>query len=213
MSRIEDNKKEFISIAKSIEREGIDDLLAWLETTDFYTTVASTKYHANYEGGLCEHSLHVYANMIDLRDQFCPLVPDETCKIVALFHDLAKVDFYEEYAQNKKVYSPTGSKSDELGRFDWVSVKGFRTKEAIDRDFVLSEHGVNSYVMLHKYVKLSQSEAAAIINHHAGKDNGYAMRDLNEVFNRYPAATLLHLADMLATYIDENPYIVDEPNN
>ena len=210
MSKIEDNKNKFISIAKTIEREGINELLDWLETTDFYTTVASTKYHANYPGGLCEHSIHVYENMIKLRDQFCPQIPDETCKLVALFHDLAKVDFYEEYAQNKKVYSPSGSKKDELGRFDWVSVKSFKARDAADRDFVLSEHGVNSYVMLHKYVKLSQGEAAAIINHHAGKDNGYALKDLNEVFNRFPVATLLHLADMLATYINENPYMVDE---
>ena len=202
------NKEQFKTLASSIEREGITELLNWLETTDFYSAPSSTRFHADYEGGLCAHSLNVYANMCVLRDQFCPELPLESVLVGALFHDLAKVNFYEEYAQNKKVYSPNGSKRDELGKFDWVAVKAYKVKDVADRDFVLSEHGVNSYVLLHKYVKLSHSEAAAIMNHHANKENGYTMRDLTEVFNRYPLATLLHLADMLAAYITENPYMV-----
>lgn len=45
---------------KYIQREGIYDLLSWLEDTDFYSAPASTRYHGDYEGGLCDHSLHVY---------------------------------------------------------------------------------------------------------------------------------------------------------
>ena len=47
---------------KISDREGKDALRAWLTGSecDFFTAPASTKYHGNYEGGLCEHSLDVY---------------------------------------------------------------------------------------------------------------------------------------------------------
>ena len=204
------NKAEFKSIASSIEREGIQDLLNWLETTDFYTAPASVRYHNSFEGGLCAHSLNVYHNMVKLRDTFCPELSDESVKLVSLFHDLAKVNFYEETVQNKKVYSQTGSKSDEMGRFDWVAVKGYKVKSDMDKMFVCSTHGVNSYMLLHRFVKLAIHESAAIMNHHSGMDDGMAVKDMSEITNRYPILAMLHMADYLSTYVTENPYIVDE---
>ena len=39
-------KEDFINICKAnIQREGIEELLSWLEQSDFYTAPASTKYH------------------------------------------------------------------------------------------------------------------------------------------------------------------------
>lgn len=207
---IQKNKEEFIGIVKEINREGVDELLAWLETTDFFRAPASTKFHSNFEGGLCKHSLNVYHTMMKLKNDYCPEISDESCKIVALFHDIAKVNFYEEYAQNKKVYSPNGSKYDELGKFDWVAVKSYRVKSDADKEFVCHTHGVNSYMILHRFIKITQSEAAAIMNHHSGADDNFAVKDISEVLNRYPTATLLHMADYLATFILENPYMVDE---
>ena len=51
------NKNEFLSLVNSIKRDGmrLDDLLDYLENSDFFYAPASTKYHAAYEGGLCEH--------------------------------------------------------------------------------------------------------------------------------------------------------------
>lgn len=54
------NKERFIELLRSTKREGIEELIAWLETTDFYIAPASTRFHGNYEGGLLEHSLNVY---------------------------------------------------------------------------------------------------------------------------------------------------------
>ena len=52
-------KEEFIKLLKSTNREGMDNLLAFLEKSDFYKAPTSTKFHGNYEGGLLEHSLKV----------------------------------------------------------------------------------------------------------------------------------------------------------
>ena len=35
-------KEKFIEMAKNITRPGIDEMMAWLETTDFYDAPAST---------------------------------------------------------------------------------------------------------------------------------------------------------------------------
>ena len=54
-------KEEFIEIyQKNIKREGADKILSWLESTDFFTCPASTRFHNNFEGGLVDHSVKVY---------------------------------------------------------------------------------------------------------------------------------------------------------
>ena len=58
---IEEQKARFLKIAREkIHRDGLEDLLDWLQKADFFTAPASTRYHGSYEGGLCEHSLDVY---------------------------------------------------------------------------------------------------------------------------------------------------------
>lgn len=54
------NKERFLSLCENIQREGKDDLMAWLEKSDFYSAPASTRFHGNYAGGLLAHSLNVY---------------------------------------------------------------------------------------------------------------------------------------------------------
>ena len=61
---IEQNKEDFINIMKNnVKRDGVDKLLEWLETTDFYTCPASSRFHLSEEGGLCQHSLNVYERL------------------------------------------------------------------------------------------------------------------------------------------------------
>ena len=42
--------EEFRNLISSINRDGIDNLMNFIEKTDFYTAPASTRYHGNYEG-------------------------------------------------------------------------------------------------------------------------------------------------------------------
>ena len=58
-------KEEFIKIFnQNITRAGSDALLKYLESSDFFTAPASSKFHSNYEGGLCEHSIKVYKRFV-----------------------------------------------------------------------------------------------------------------------------------------------------
>ena len=53
-------KEQFLELLKSVQREGIEELIKFIENSDFFTAPASTKFHGDYEGGLLEHSLKVY---------------------------------------------------------------------------------------------------------------------------------------------------------
>ena len=54
-------KEQFLEIYNTyIKREGADELLDYLNKTDFFTAPASSKFHSAYPGGLVEHSVNVY---------------------------------------------------------------------------------------------------------------------------------------------------------
>ena len=59
-------KEQFVEMAKGITRNGIDQMMAWLETTDFYTAPASTRFHGAEEGGLCAHSITVAKRLLEM---------------------------------------------------------------------------------------------------------------------------------------------------
>ena len=105
------SKERFIEIYnKYINREGSDKLLDYLlsKSSDFFTAPASTKFHGSYEGGLVEHSLNVYESLLDYltRDRVKIIYnlsyDDESIAIVALLHDLCKINCYKTGTRNVK---------------------------------------------------------------------------------------------------------------
>ena len=110
--KIEQNKQEFISLLRTIKREGarIEELISKLENSDFFTAPASTKYHASYKGGLCQHCLNVYNNLMMLNESKNIGVDNDSIIIVSLLHDLSKMNFFEISYRNKKQYSDYGTK-------------------------------------------------------------------------------------------------------
>ena len=91
------SKERFIEIYTTyITRPGADQLLAWIESTDFFTAPASTRFHGNYEGGLAEHSVNVWEELIRLLKAYPEVrVTAETAAIVSLLHDLCKIGCYK----------------------------------------------------------------------------------------------------------------------
>lgn len=206
--QIQENKNRFLQLVQSIQREGVDTqrLIAQLNNSDFFEAPASAIYHNSFRGGLCAHSLNVY-------DWICKMAQDaqemtgaepyseDTLKIVALFHDFDKMNKYEKTFRNVKVYSPTGSKYDEMGKFDWQSVPGYKRKEDADV-FTIGTHGENSVYMTETFIPLSTEEHCAILNHHSVYDN--PKLNTTGIYSKYHLACLLHLADMAATFITES---------
>ena len=57
---IQNLKNQFIELLRSTKREGIEDLIKFLEKSDFFTAPSSTRFHGSFRGGLLLHSLNVY---------------------------------------------------------------------------------------------------------------------------------------------------------
>ena len=95
-------KEQFIELLKSTNREGIENLLAFLEKTDFYAAPASTKYHGAYKGGLLEHSMKVYEILKEKIKNEKLDVKEDTIIISALLHDICKLNFYKVDYRNAK---------------------------------------------------------------------------------------------------------------
>jgi len=205
MPTIEENRNRVITILSQVQIEGADiqGLLNWLDNSDFYIAPASTMYHSNYDGGLCQHSLNVYNNIMQLASIYCPgqYTPD-TLAVVSLMHDISKANYYEKTMINKKVYNENGSKHDNMGNFDWVSQETYRVKDATERS-LLGTHEEASALMLGTFVPLTLEETIAVMHHHCGMNDECQFRDLSAHLNKYPLLTLLHTADFLSTFINE----------
>lgn len=184
------NKEKFIEICSCIKRDGINDLLEWLDKSDFYIAPASTKFHGNYVGGLLAHSLNVYRALKDLIQLHKLNVPEETIAIVALLHDTCKVNFYKQSYRNVK---------DETGH--WIEKLVYE----IDEKFPCGDHADKSIIIIQQYMKLTPEEILAIRSHMGGFDSSVKGGSyfIGKIFEKSPLAILLHLADMTATYLYE----------
>ena len=65
-------KEEFLALLRSVDREGMDELINFIEKSDFFKAPASTRFHGSYEGGLLEHSLNVYKLLCE-KVKNCPV--------------------------------------------------------------------------------------------------------------------------------------------
>lgn len=205
------NKEKFLTIVNGIEREGMnkDLLIKQLTQSDFFFAPASANYHCSYKGGLCEHSLNVYNNLIKLYSTFFKngesLTKDELDKIaiVSLFHDLSKMNYYTAEVKNKKVYSENGSKFDSMGKYDWVSVQGYVSKNVKDR-FMIGNHEENSAFMINTFIPLTDEEYCAIIHHHGSVGYDSTKQNPADFWCKYPLSLLLYQADCIAAFVQEN---------
>lgn len=191
-ANIDELKQRFVEICASINRPGMDDLMAWLERSDFYTAPASSRFHGDYKGGLLEHSLNVYDKLTGYVSRYPELeISPETVAVVALFHDLTKVNYYSVSTKNVK--------DDETGI--WHKEPFYKTDDKLPLG-----HGEKSVIILQSFIKLTRDEIFAIRWHMGGFDNAVKGGDygMGQAFELCPLAVMTHLADMEATYLVES---------
>lgn len=190
-----DFREEFTSIVgKYIHRDGVWDLLDWLDTTDFFTAPASTRYHGCFAGGLVQHSLNVFCQLKQLAcvyglgEDDGIQDPDESIAIVSLFHDLCKAGCYKtEMRWRKNIHNL------------WEQYPVYTFNE----DFAYGGHGSKSVFLVQSFMKLTPEEASAI-NCHMGQWDATTYSNPTEVFCRNKLAWLLHVADEAADFLMEN---------
>ena len=178
-------KDKFIELLKSTNREGIDKLIEFIDKTDFYKAPASTRFHGSYEGGLLEHSMKVYDILKDkVSKAIIPIeTPEESLILIALLHDLCKVNFYKVDYRNAK---------NQFG--EWEKVPYYTIEDTIPYG-----HGEKSVMMITEYIKLTVEEKYAIRWHMGFTEPKESYTTLGEAFKKYPVALLVHEADLEAT--------------
>ena len=182
---IRENKARIEELCSGINRPGIENLMKWLDSSDFYTAPASTKYHGAEPGGLAQHSLNVYDELKRLLAAYPEIViPEESVIIASLFHDLCKVNFYKAETRNRK-----------NDKGVWESYTAF----AHDEKFKFGGHGSKSVFLVQNFMKLTAEEAVAINCHMGAFENEH----VGEAYEQHPFALLLSWADQAAAFITE----------
>lgn len=179
-------KEEFLGLLKTVKREGMEKLIDFIEKSDFFKAPASTKYHGAYEGGLLEHSMKVYEILLNKVKN--PMIEincsEETLIIIALLHDICKVNFYKvDYRNAKNAFG------------EWEKVPYYTIEDTIPYG-----HGEKSVMMLTEYIKLTVEEKYCIRWHMGFTEPKEVYGTLGQAFKKFPLALLLHEADLEATY-------------
>jgi hypothetical protein len=181
---VETSEEKFLTYFSAINRKGASDLLNYLKSTDFFTAPASSKYHNSSPGGLVDHSVKVCDRLANLTNDY----PPETIAIVSLLHDICKANYYKIDFRNQK--QPDGT---------WVKVPYY----AIEDQNPIGNHGDKSVFLIQKFMHLSNEEIAAIRYHMSAFQEG-DIQGFSNASSKYPLVIWLHIADMQATYFDEN---------
>ena len=185
-----DYKQKFTDIYRQhITRAGADELLAWMEGTDFFTAPASTRYHGACPSGLVMHSLNVFEVMVE-KHFTAGEDSMESFALCGLLHDLCKAQFYKTGTRNVK--------NEQTGQ--WEKAAYYSIEDAFPYG-----HGEKSVFLIERFLRLKVDEATAIRWHMGGFDDAArgGSFSISVAYDKYPLAVKLHLADLEATYLLE----------
>lgn len=183
------NPKEEVEAAlKSVKREGIEDLLLYMDEIGFYTAPASTRFHGAESGALAKHSVNVM--LVAEKLSFNLLGKKwwaenrDSVIICALLHDLGKAGQF-----GKPLYVENVLKSGK------PAAAPFKHND----DLMTLPHEVVSVIEATKFIDLTEDEQRAIAWHNGlygifkydiqGKENELYM--------------IIHFADMWASRVIE----------
>lgn len=174
--------------------------LKWLDTTDFKVAPASTKYHLNVEGGLCQHSLNVFKRLIKImKDEYGDesnwAYGRDVIAMVGLLHGISKVGLYRKYSKNVR--------NDETGQ--WETAVAYTVVDD-DKRLVVGNYSDNTLFILRHFFNIPE-DAEIALRYYRGAfdaDDWDEKNELSLAIAKCPLSLLLHIAELQSTYIDEN---------
>lgn len=188
-------KKMFNDLLLSTGREGVEDLIAYLDQIGFYTAPASTRFHGAYEKALLEHSLNVlqYAEKLGVAwlggEEYNKI--QDSVIICALLHDVGKCGQF-----GKPLYIPNILKTGQSEK------QPYKTND----ELMTLPHEIVSCIEVTKFIDLTEDEQRAIAWH-----NGlYGAFKYDIQGKETPLYMIIHFADMWASRVVES---VTKPEN
>lgn len=184
-----DNKKFVVDKLLETKREGMEDLIAYMEDCGFFSAPCSGSYHLACEFGLVQHTRNVMMTAENigyhlLGPKKYPEIKDSVT-IAAALHDLGKMGQFE-----KPNYIPNilkgGKQSDS---------KPFTTNP----DLLYVDHEIRSIAIASMFIDLTEDEQFAILYHNGMYGNlKYALSG-----KETPLFMIIHWADMWASRVIE----------
>ena len=184
---IQENKEVIETALRGTGRDGIENLLDYMDKAGFYTAPASTKYHGAVEGGLADHSINVLKiatlTAFALKGAYMETIENSIIR-TSILHDLGKVGQF-----GKPLY------------VDNVLKKGISEAQPYktNPDLHTLPHEVVSCIEVERFIELTPEEQQAIAWH-----NGLYGAFKYEIQGKEtPLYLILHFADMWASRVIE----------
>ena len=150
--------------------------IKWLEEIEFFEAPASANHHGNYKGALAKHSERVAERLQWLTDTLdLKWSRKESPIIVGLLHDVCKTDDY------------------------WFDGTDWNYAD----DKILDGHGDKSVIMLAGHMDLTEEEVMCIRFHMGAFTDKEEWKYYTKAVHRYPNVLYTHMADMLASQVDD----------
>lgn len=184
-----DVREEVRKLLLDTKREGIEDLVDYLDEIGFYTAPASTRFHGAEVGALAQHSINVMDCARSIAIALCGKkwyqAHQDSITICALLHDLGKAGQF-----GKPLYIENVLKSGEASK-----TQPFKTNDELKT----LPHEIVSVVEATKFIDLTEEEQRAIAWH-----NGlYGMFKYDIPGKEDELYMIIHWADMWASRIVE----------
>lgn len=194
-------KVEIIETLKKTNRDGVDNLIEYMEEIGFFTAPASGGNHSNGEGGLAEHSLNVMhtaeklsVSLVGGKD-----ITDEirnSVVIAALLHDLGKCGDYD-----KQMYVPNmikdgrPTKAEPEQKYKQSEAKPWKRNP----NLLPLDHATRSIKLATLFIDLTEDEEFAIRYH----DGLYESANYGVKGHETELYMILHWADMWSSRVIE----------
>ena len=189
----------FETTLRNTGRDGIEKVIQFCKSTDFYTAPSSASYHSNYQGGLLDHSILVYVLAMKYRNILVEMHPElenklsvEELTISTLLHDICKTCFYKKVLKWRKDSNN-----------QWEQYEAYE----IDDQFPIG-HGEKSVIMLQNFGLVLQPNEMLAIRYHMGAwDGAMWTNDLkysySSAISNCPLITLIQHADNACSLLFE----------
>lgn len=190
MAKTLDNKSYVIESLRKTKREGIEDLIEYMEDCGFFNAPCSGKYHLACEFGLVHHT----RNVMEIAEKIGVALLggagyneiQNSVIIAAALHDLGKMG--------------------QFGKPNYVSnvLKSGKTSDAepfkTNPDLLYVDHEIRSITIATMFIDLTEEEQHAILYHNGLYGNlRYAITG-----KETPLYMIIHWADMWASRVVEN---------
>lgn len=205
-----DNKKYVVDRLLATKREGMEDLIAYMEDVGFFEAPCSGGNHLSCKYGLVHHTRHVMelAEKIGLTllgaDKYNEL--HDSVMIAAGLHDLGKCGQFEKaYYVPNMIKDGRPTKANPEQKYKQSESKPYER----NKDLLHVDHCIRSIVLATLYIDLTEEEQHAILYH----DGMYGVMAYELRGHEAPLQTIIHFADYWAAQFIEKKALEESEEN